>query len=227
MDTVTEARAIFKFLDKKGDGTLDLVELHDGLSDFGLTDDQIQTIFFDLDVNSYGRVSKEEFLRGYATFYPHKQGNTNHGGQTGVDQESEPPPSDAAVPLAQQEADAVPVEEEAPSAEKGMDSDQQLAANEMLAPVVEWAADLPEGAFAEFESRAFVIPKGEHRATKLSQLHSLATLVKQVLEIRDLTDDNKYSATHGELITWPMVNMYVRHYCARCAYDFAVCSLCL
>ena len=110
---------------------LDLVELYDGLSDFGLTDDQIQTIFFDLDVNSYGRlgrVSKEEFLRGYATFYPHKQGNTNDSGQTGADQESEPPPADAAVPLAQEEADAVPVEEEAPPVEKGMETDQQLAA---------------------------------------------------------------------------------------------------
>jgi len=97
-----------------------------------------------------------------------------------------------------------------------VDTDQQLAANEILTPVVDWAADLPEGAFAEFESRAFIIPKGEHRATKLSQLRSLATLVKQVLEIRDLTDDNEYSATHREVITWPMVNMYVRHSCARC-----------
>ena len=106
-----------------------------------------------------------------------------------------------------------------------MDTDQQLAANETLPPVVEWAADLPEGAFVEFESRAFVIPKGEHRATKLSQLRSLATLVKQVLEIRDLTDDNKYSATHGEVITWPMMNMYVHRSCPRCACDFALCSL--
>ena len=99
--------------------------------------------------------------------------------------------------------------------------------DEQLPPVVQWAAHLPEGAFVEFESCNFVIPKGEHRATKLSQLRSLATLVKQVLEIRDLTDDNQYSATHGELITWPMVNMYVYRSYLRCAYDFALCSLCL
>ena len=227
MDTVTEARAIFQSLDKNGDGTLDLIELYDGLSDFGLTDAQIQTIFFDLDVNSDGQVSKEEFLTGYATCYPHKQGNTNHGRQTGADRDVEPPPADAAVPLAEKQAEAASVEEDAPSVEKEVDTDQQLAANEISTPVVEWAADLPEGAFAEFESRAFIIPKGEHRATKLSQLRSLATLVKQVLEIRDLTDDNEYSATHGEVITWPMVNMYVCRSCVRCACVFALCSLCL
>jgi hypothetical protein len=170
-------------------------------------------------------VSKQEFSRGYATFYPHKQGNTNHGGQTGADRDVEPSPADAVVSVAEKQADAAPVKEEAPSVEKEVDTDQQLAANETLPPVVEWAADLPEGAFAEFESRAFIIPKGEHRATKLSQLRSLATLVKQVLEIRDLTDDNEYSATHGELITWPMVNMYIHRSCLCCACDFALCSL--
>ena len=102
------------------------------------------------------------------------------------------------------------------------DRNAELAANEML--TLEWAADLPEGMFAEFESRAFNIPKGEHRATKLSQLRSLATLVKQVLEIRDLTDDNKHSDTHGKMITWPMVNMYIHRFCPRSAHDFAVCA---
>jgi hypothetical protein len=232
MDTVTEARAIFQSLDKNGDGTLDLIELYDGLSDFGLTDAQIQTIFFDLDANSDGQVSEEEFLTGYATLYPHKQGNTNHSGQTGADRDVEPSPADAVVSVAEKQADAAPVKEEAPSVEKEVDTDQQLAANETLPPLVEWAADLPEGAFAEFESRAFIIPKGEHRATKLSQLRSLATLVKQVLEIRDLTDDNKHSDTHGKMITWPMVNMYACRscvcavliilLCVRCAYDLGL-----
>ena len=76
-----------------------------------------------------------------------------------------------------------------------------------LMPVVEWAADLPEGAFSNFDSRGAVIDEGELRAITLPQLHSLAKLVKQVLAIRDWTDDNKYSATHGQKITWKMINM--------------------
>ena len=74
-------------------------------------------------------------------------------------------------------------------------------------PVVEWAADLPEGAFSNFESRGTIIEQGELRAITLPQLHSLAKLLKQVLAIRDWTDDNKYSATHGQKITWQMINM--------------------
>ena len=109
MDTVSEARAIFQFLDKNGDGTLDLVELNDGLSDFGLSDDHIDTIFFDLDVNSDGQVSEEEFSRGDSTFYPHEQGNTNYGRQTGADRDVEPSPADAVISLAEKQANAAPV----------------------------------------------------------------------------------------------------------------------
>ena len=74
-------------------------------------------------------------------------------------------------------------------------------------PQVDWAADLPEGAFSEYDSREAVIPNGEDRAITLKQLRSFATLIKQVLGIRSFIDDNKYSATHGEPITWPMINM--------------------
>ena len=74
-------------------------------------------------------------------------------------------------------------------------------------PEVDWAADLPEGAFSEYDSRGAVIPNGEDRAITLKQLRSFATLIKQVLGIRSFVDDNKYSATHGEPITWPMINM--------------------
>ena len=74
-------------------------------------------------------------------------------------------------------------------------------------PEVDWAADLPEGVFSEYESRGAVIPKGEDRAITLKQLRSFATLIKQVLGIRSFIDDNKYSATHGEPVTWPMINM--------------------
>ena len=74
-------------------------------------------------------------------------------------------------------------------------------------PEVDWAADLPEGAFCEYDGRAAVIPNGEARAITLKQLRSFATLIKQVLGIRTFIDDNKYSASHGESITWPMINM--------------------
>ena len=75
-------------------------------------------------------------------------------------------------------------------------------------PVVEWAADLPQGAFSNYENRGAIIEAGEHRAITLPQLLSLATLLKLVLEIREWTDDNKYSATHGKRISWEMINMY-------------------
>lgn len=48
----------------------------------------------------------------------------------------------------------------------------------------------------------------EYRAITLPQLHSLATLINQVLDIRDLIDNNKHSSTHGQKITWLMANMY-------------------
>jgi hypothetical protein len=38
-----------------------------------------------------------------------------------------------------------------------------------------WAADLPVGALAQYESRGAVIPEGQVRAVILPQLHSLAT----------------------------------------------------
>ena len=74
-------------------------------------------------------------------------------------------------------------------------------------PAPEWAADLRAGAFAQYESRGAVIPEGEFRAITLPQLRSLARLIRQLLEIRVLIDDNKYSATHGQTITWKMANM--------------------
>ena len=48
-------------------------------------------------------------------------------------------------------------------------------------PKVDWAGELPEGAFSEYESRGAVIPEGEYRATTLGQLRSLAMLIKQVI----------------------------------------------
>ena len=64
------ARAQFRSIDKNGDGSLDLGELSNGLSDFGLTNAEIEAIFFDLDVNNDGLVSEEEYVAWYATSLP-------------------------------------------------------------------------------------------------------------------------------------------------------------
>ena len=60
-------------------------------------------------------------------------------------------------------------------------------------PQVDWAADLPEGAFSEYDSRGAVIPKGEDRAIKLTQLRSFATLIKQVIG----WEDSAYNPQNG------------------------------
>ena len=62
MDNIREARTQFRSIDTNGDGSLDLGELSNGLSEFGLTDAGIEAIFFDLDVNNDGRVSEEEYV---------------------------------------------------------------------------------------------------------------------------------------------------------------------
>ena len=74
-------------------------------------------------------------------------------------------------------------------------------------PRADWAGELHEGAFSEYESRGAVIHEGEYRAVTLKQLRSFATLIKKVLGIRTIVDDNEYSTSHGESITWPMINM--------------------
>ena len=85
MDNIS-ARIQFRTIDTNGDGSLDLVELSNGLSDLGLTDAEIEAIFVDLDVNNDGRVSEEEYVAGYATCLPddksaqHKMAETDEQG---------------------------------------------------------------------------------------------------------------------------------------------------
>ena len=79
-----------------------------------------------------------------------------------------------------------------------------------LIPVAEWVANLPEGAFSEFESRGAVIAEGECRASTLQQLQQLQQLLNQILETQQLgdwTDDNQRSDTHGQAVTCQMMNM--------------------
>ena len=68
MDNISEALTQFRSIDTNGDGSLDLGELSNGLSEFGLTDAGIEAICFDMDVNNDGRVSEEEYVAWSATF---------------------------------------------------------------------------------------------------------------------------------------------------------------
>ena len=67
MDNIIEARTQFRSIDTNGNGSLDLGELSNGLSEFGLTDAGIEAIFFDLDVNNDRQVTEEEYV---ATSFP-------------------------------------------------------------------------------------------------------------------------------------------------------------
>jgi Ca2+-binding EF-hand superfamily protein len=70
MDNISVARTQFRSIDMNGNGSLDLGELSNGLSDFGLTDAEIEAIFVELEVNNDGRVSEEEYVAGYTTSRP-------------------------------------------------------------------------------------------------------------------------------------------------------------
>lgn len=94
-----------------------------------------------------------------------------------------------------------------------------------LIPVAEWVADLPEGAFSDFENRGAVIAEGEFRASTLQQLQQLQQLLNQILEIGDWTDDNQRSATHGQAITCQMMNM-CQHSLLICQLHFSLGSVC-
>ena len=60
-----EAAAVFKAVDADSDGSLTLSEMQMKLSDFGVEDNQIEQLFYAMDVNHDGRVSLDEFIAGY------------------------------------------------------------------------------------------------------------------------------------------------------------------
>ena len=60
-----EAMAVFKAVDADSDGSLTLSEMQMKLSDFGVEDNQIEQLFYAMDVNHDGRVSLDEFIAGY------------------------------------------------------------------------------------------------------------------------------------------------------------------
>ena len=64
----TESSALFDSLDVDKIGTLTPNELTARLSDFGLADELIEVLFYRLDTNHDGVVSKEEFAAGYGEY---------------------------------------------------------------------------------------------------------------------------------------------------------------
>merc|ERR1711865_647583 len=97
------ATATFTVLNANHDGVLTLKELRKSLANTGITDEQIDQLYAELDTDHNGKVTEEEFVAGFDSVY------------------------------------------------------------RALMPVVEWAADLPEGAFSNFESRGTIIEQGEFR----------------------------------------------------------------
>jgi len=64
-----EAQVRFQSIDTNGDGILDALELSAGLCDSGLTDDDIEALFLQLDSNSDNQVSEAEFINGYLEIF--------------------------------------------------------------------------------------------------------------------------------------------------------------
>jgi len=70
MASYDEAAVVFKQFDYDASGYVDEVEMFSALSDFGLSGDEIDTIFYQLDVDGDSRVSKDEFCKGWYEAFP-------------------------------------------------------------------------------------------------------------------------------------------------------------
>jgi len=68
------AQTTFKLLDANHDGGISLDELSQGLSDCGLTDEDIEQLMFKLDVNHDGTVTEEEFEAGFDSIFQENVG---------------------------------------------------------------------------------------------------------------------------------------------------------
>ena len=73
------AEAMFKDMDTDGNGALDTMEFQCKCSDFGLDDASIQRLFLQLDTNSDGQISLDEFTAGWAKFQEAQGGGSSEG----------------------------------------------------------------------------------------------------------------------------------------------------
>ena len=63
-----EARGIFRTLDTNSDGELSSSELCARLSDFGLGDEEIQSVFYQMDTDGSGAIDEDEWVAGYGIY---------------------------------------------------------------------------------------------------------------------------------------------------------------
>ena len=63
-----QAVGVFESIDRDDSGTLSPSELSWRLSDFGVADELIEILFYRLDLNHDGEISKEEFVTGYGEY---------------------------------------------------------------------------------------------------------------------------------------------------------------
>ena len=71
---------MFKSMDADGNGELDTSEFQCKCSDFGIDDASIQQLFLQLDTNSDGNISLDEFIAGWAKFQEAQGGGSSGGG---------------------------------------------------------------------------------------------------------------------------------------------------
>ena len=63
-----EAKAIFRAVDKDGDGVLTRPELQAQLSSFGLQSADVEQLFSKLDTDGDGTIDLDEWIAGYALY---------------------------------------------------------------------------------------------------------------------------------------------------------------
>merc|ERR1719162_1451550 len=67
--TLADAQLLFKICDTDSDGRLDANELNNHLSDMGVPSHDIDGLFYNLDANGDGQVTKQEFILGYNKYH--------------------------------------------------------------------------------------------------------------------------------------------------------------
>jgi len=67
--TLADAQLLFKICDTEVDGRLDANELNNHLSDMGVPSHDIDGLFYNLDKNQDGQVTKQEFIVGYNKYH--------------------------------------------------------------------------------------------------------------------------------------------------------------
>jgi len=74
-----EALRLFDVIDKDLNGVLNMKEINRRLSDLGLDEDELESLFFALDCDDDGGITKEEFQAGFCIFEVSTLHSRRHG----------------------------------------------------------------------------------------------------------------------------------------------------